>query len=90
MSSVKKGEKYEGYYLLGVFLIGGNSTIFSGNISHGEVGCEIDNNLERSFKNVLVLDSPLQDQCLQQIAPRCENNLKLLVINKLLNPEPCY
>ena len=26
MGSVKKGEKYEGYYLLEVFLIGGNWT----------------------------------------------------------------
>ena len=26
MGSVKKGEKYEGYYLLEVFLIGGNLT----------------------------------------------------------------
>ena len=29
-----------------------------------------DNNVERSFKTVLVLDLSLQDQCLQQIAPR--------------------
>ena len=37
---------------------------------------EGDNNIEQSFKTVLVLDSPLQDQCLQQIAPKCENNVK--------------
>ena len=34
------------------------------------------NNEERKFKTVLVLDLPLQDQYLQQIAPSCHNNLK--------------
>ena len=37
------------------------------------------NNEGRSFKTVLVLDSPLQGRCLQQIEPSCQNNLKLFV-----------
>ena len=37
------------------------------------------NNEGRSFKTVLVLDSPLQGRCLQQIGPSCQNNLKLFV-----------
>ena len=38
---------------------------------------EGDNNIERSFETALAFDLPLQDRCLQQIAPRCKNNLKL-------------
>ena len=40
---------------------------------------EGDNNVERRFIAVLVLGSALLDRCLQQIAPSCENNLKLFL-----------
>ena len=38
-----------------------------------------DNNAEHSFKIVVLLDLPSQGQCLQQVARRCRNNLKIFL-----------
>ena len=43
------------------------------------------NNEDCSFKTVLFLDSLLQGQCLQQIAPSCHNNLKIFVPKLTIN-----
>ena len=39
---------------------------------------EGDNTIECSFETALAFDLPLQDRCLQKIAPSCKNNLSSL------------